>query len=944
MDIQIDPAKIDTIINRYVDRVETLGLDEYVSRESYKFAFVDTFQNNFDIDSQDFVTMLDTALPISNLNGGGNYFPRKMLLLFAEENPEKIRTALRALFDESNPVDARITEYRITLNAIMDARNKLNGRNDGADQDLRFVSLLLAFRYPERYYHYKASSYSAYVDSIAGKHVALPHDILKKYDIVSWYAKALTERLASRADILPIKQALTSQTIYKDESNLWITQDIIYSTSIDLEAANTEVGQINYWLLPLTTDQIHVQVPNSVAPELDSLDIGDVVYVVRADEMKLHSMGIIVQSSNGGATELKIIREYTDPQQITVNLSQNNLQKLSLEQLAEIQKDLAKSPHMPVWLLSLGENQKHLSENVAKGTISIGWDRLGDLRRYDSRQAIADQLQALYPENGDTYPRNNAAACDEFKQAMLPGDIVVIKSGTRKLLALGQVTGDYSFDDTRSESKHVRPASFSLLGEWSFRNDTSLHVKTLTELSPYPDYVRTIIDSFNDKPENEELSMSVVDNSIVALNKIYYGPPGTGKTYRAINKYAKALLESQEKKPKSHSELLADNFVDLSWWEVVALTLDNINNPVTVKTIIEHDYIQSYAKFVKQRDGNIANTIWALLQDRSDVASSQTSSRVTSGPLIFSKNDRSEWSLNNDGRIYVAEALPVVQERESYDESNETTWQQYYRTVTFHQSFSYEEFVEGIRPDVSDENDGQITYKIVPGVFKEMAMRAAADPDNKYLLIIDEINRGNIAKIFGELITLLEDDKRGVLSVILPYSKELFTVPKNLHVLGTMNTSDRSIALLDIALRRRFSFEELMPEYDQLDREVSGVHLGNLLKNINDKISIMIDREHQIGHSYFMKVNTPDELHAVWYEKIIPLLQEYFYNDWERLQVILGNYKPNDNSGFIATKSQSELVNLFGADSEYADTIVGSVHVYGNTEIGNALNRLLSHE
>ncbi|MFZ4676699.1 MAG: McrB family protein [Nodosilinea sp.] len=169
---------------------------------------------------------------------------------------------------------------------------------------------------------------------------------------------------------------------------------------------------------------------------------------------------------------------------------------------------------------------------------------------------------------------------------------------------------------------------------------------------------------------------------------------------------------------------------------------------------------------------------------------------------------------------------------------------------------------------------------------------AQNDPDHKYLLVIDEINRANIAKVFGELITLIEDDKRLAeeheISVQLPYSKETFGVPENLLILGTMNTADRSIALLDIALRRRFTFVEQMPNPSLLEM-VEGVDLGVLLDRLNRRITVLLGRDYQIGHSYLMDIDSLETLHFAWYRKIMPLLQEYFYNDWERLRAVVGN-------------------------------------------------------
>lgn len=273
--------------------------------------------------------------------------------------------------------------------------------------------------------------------------------------------------------------------------------------------------------------------------------------------------------------------------------------------------------------------------------------------------------------------------------------------------------------------------------------------------------------------------------------------------------------------------------------------------------------------------------------------------------------------------------------------------------ATFHQSYGYEDFIEGIRPvldkektDAQNQSEEQkseksrnLEYTMEAGVFKAFCEKAEKSK-KPYVFIIDEINRGNISRIFGELITLIEESKRkgeaDERSVILPYSGLPFSVPSNVYIIGTMNTADRSIALLDTALRRRFSFVEMMPDTevlkdikievpempDTVDKKAgkSTIDIQKLLEIINQRIEVLYDREHTIGHAYFCglkKTATLDGLKNVFKKSVLPLLQEYFFDDYEKIAMVLGdNQKRNRNYKFIVEDNGKDIHTLFGKELE----------------------------
>lgn len=426
----------------------------------------------------------------------------------------------------------------------------------------------------------------------------------------------------------------------------------------------------------------------------------------------------------------------------------------------------------------------------------------------------------------------------------------------------------------------------------------------------------------------------------IPLNQILYGPPGTGKTF-SVRKYIDEILGKNPGLNIENEDQRINNVVkDSNWYSAIALSMyqNGKNNKYKVAELLEQKIIKAFS--LTHENKNVRAALWAQMQIHTHENCPNVNYSNRLAPFIFEKNENSEWYLTEDGIKFVEENLSEQLEQLSA-KNNTRKLEDFYKFLTFHQSYSYEEFVEGIKPQIrTDEECSSVSYEYNKGIFKEICQQANSDPDNNYLLIIDEINRGNISKIFGELITLIEIDKRVMpngerifentitkdeqLLVTLPYTKSKFGVPNNLYILGTMNTSDRSIASIDIALRRRFKFVEMMPNSNLVAD--FGCNFKEIFEKLNNKIKILLDRDHQIGHSYFIRTKYADAdiniLKEIWFSEILPLLNEYFYCDWEKLKLIIPGFIKEIEIPDYLKNECDEIICEFKTSDEVDDFLV----------------------
>lgn len=401
-----------------------------------------------------------------------------------------------------------------------------------------------------------------------------------------------------------------------------------------------------------------------------------------------------------------------------------------------------------------------------------------------------------------------------------------------------------------------------------------------------------ITTNFNNTKQYEDEKMQVD----IPLNQILYGPPGTGKTYNTILK-AMSIIDGIE-----YNDVSNEKYSELK------NKFDELKQEGQIEFVTFHQSY-SYEEFVEGI--------------KPELDSEQLGYKLEDGIFKQICNRANEKDTNNFDDVY-EQFLETILEYE--EESNQPFTLKTSRNRTFGLKInSKNNFTilagKDLQPagtltknNLKNISDWKYYAKpIHEYLTANYNFGTNSTNDNKpYVLIIDEINRGDVSKIFGELITLIEEDKRldnkYQMTTTLPYSKEQFGVPNNLYIIGTMNTADRSIALLDTALRRRFDFEEIMPRPELLSGKiVADINLEQLLRRINERITEKYDRDHQIGHSYFMGVETEKDLERAYKNRILPLLNEYFYNDTKTVSQILNCTESELQNNFLEVLNKAQI-------------------------------------
>lgn len=601
-------------------------------------------------------------------------------------------------------------------------------------------------------------------------------------------------------------------------------------------------------------------------------------------------------------------------------------------QIAEKERKEASEAKMKYWVYAPGQQAQLWDTYYQEGIMGIGWNQLGDLKKLKRIGDIEHQLK--WTSNSDKSQDKNADMVYSFAYEIKPGDVIFVKKGRKQIVGRGIVTSDYYYDGEREFQHHLRKVQWTDKGEWETVDN--LPIKTLTNITGYKivEKLNSLIDGkdkveesldppsnnnywwltgspnywspskewdlgedidytlYNDKGNKRRIfkhfteaksgDLVIVYEStpvlqIVAIGRVVSETDGEVLSIKKIEKLLSPILYSeilnnpilknsepvQNRCQGSLFRLTHDEYVEV-------MRLIRKNNPEPV--VEEAEQTVEYATYTDK------DFLEQVYMDEHQLQAMKS--------LLIRKKNLILQGAPGVGKTYAAKRLAYAIMGKK-DESK-------VKQVQFHQNYSYEDFVMGYKPN---DKGG---FDLTPGKFYKFCKEAEKDGDHEYFFIIDEINRGNLSKIFGELLMLIESDYRDK-EVELSYNDEKFSVPSNVYIIGMMNTADRSLAMIDYALRRRFSFFEMKPgfetpQFKEYYQEKKDSRLNKLVNAIIDLNKIIAGDDSLgsgfcIGHSYFCKLGTEYNLESIVEYDIIPMLREYWFDNNERFNLQAQNLR-----------------------------------------------------
>ena len=563
------------------------------------------------------------------------------------------------------------------------------------------------------------------------------------------------------------------------------------------------------------------------------------------------------------------------------------------------------------WIYSPGEQAAFWDEYYQDGIMGLGWNKIGDLRAFKKQSDLIAPLKQNY--GSDTSQKNSADMLYSFANEMKPGDIVFAKKGRSTIVGRGVVTSDYYYDGKHEIHPHLRKVNWTHKGEW--KSDSMLAMKTLTNITRYTDDVKQL---------NKLIEGKASPASIESSGKQYWWLVGNPKIWSLSNMKVGEEQEYTLYNENGNPRRVFQNFLNAKKGDkvigyearptqkVVSLLeiskendgntigfrkVETLPEPVSFSTLRETPGLETM-DYMKNQQGSFFKVtpdeydiIMELIRGDNPLPKKESNELYTDNKfleevfitrdeynklrnLLLRKKNLILQGAPGVGKTFAARRLAYA----IMGEKDESRVMQ----IQFHQNYSYEDFVMGYKPT---ENGG---FSLSYSIFHKFCRRASIDKEHRYFFIIDEINRGNLSKIFGELLMLIESDYRDK-PIQLSYNDETFAVPSNIYIIGMMNTADRSLAMIDYALRRRFSFFEMKPgfETDAFHNFILGwstSKLSNLINAIIELNKVITDDDSLgsgfcIGHSYLCNLNSDSDLESIVEYDIIPMLREYWFDN-----------------------------------------------------------------
>ena len=754
--LAIDESKLYSLIEIFKG-----GFKENFLEDKYKWVAVKHFQDNWNIDAEDFPTMLSYALSkTGNLLAATNFFPRRMIKQYATRFTKEVKGLFEELFNESSDLKERIDAFIAGIEYIhkqWDGNGTLNHY-----QTFNAVSTYLWLRYPDKYYIYKPSVAKLMFEKLGVDIKLTPlraNAVIRTYELYDYISK----------------------TLYKDNEFKKMLVESLADTCYSDEFMVTAAIDLGYYFK---------------------------------------------KQQKASATTLP--------------------SNLALE--------------TKYWMYAPGENASKWSRCKEQGIICIGWDEMGDLSQINTLSECRDGLRDVY-ENPDSSFMNDGLAIWEFSHVMQNGDIIYAKRGLSNIIARGIVKSEYIYDQSQEDFCHTRKVEWTHIGEWTLENIVQ---KTLTDITKYPDYVKKIetmiTEGKNDNKQStqyDEKYSYYINLLLKNKNLILNGAPGTGKTYLAKQIAAQIIFDGNVPEDFEENEKFINQYGFVQFHPSYDYT----------------DFVEGLRPTLPNKDGNIGferkDGIFKGFCKKTTLP--ETSFLLEDSLLMFKKD------LVNIGRLNIKSFRSSTNIQVELGEKGVLT------VITPQSAWtcSDKKMLEYLKTRDCHPND-TYTKTIGDYILENYHVNSSSNVNpSKYIFIIDEINRGEISKIFGELFFAIDPGYRGKKGKVQTQYQNLITdesdpfkdgfyIPENVYIIGTMNDIDRSVECMDFAMRRRFTFKEITAEESAKNMGVD----PDRMTRLNNAISGIegFNSSFHIGAAYFRGITDYEEL---WELKLQGLLKEY---------------------------------------------------------------------